>query len=104
MIVIANVFPKLQTVKDLFKKLSRKGRFRTSLNRQYVNGCETLLKLEWVNFYHIFGSLWKKMTWKIYSLLKFVILEVFVNTLTADYKYPVRDCENLHLPIQMQLS
>ena len=32
------------------------------------------------------------------------ILEVFVNILTADYKYPVQDCENLPLPIQMQLS
>ena len=32
------------------------------------------------------------------------ILEVFVNILTADYKYPVQDCENLPRPIQMQLS
>ena len=32
------------------------------------------------------------------------ILVVFVNRLTADGKYPVRDCENLQLPIQIQLS
>ena len=32
------------------------------------------------------------------------ILEVFFNTLTADDKYPVRDCWNLLLPIQRQLS
>ena len=32
------------------------------------------------------------------------ILGVFVNTLTADDKYTVRDCENVNLPIQMQLS
>ena len=32
------------------------------------------------------------------------ILEVFVNTLTADDKYSVQDCENLQLLIQMQLS
>ena len=31
-------------------------------------------------------------------------LRVFVNTLTADDKYPVRDCENLPLQIEMQLS
>ena len=30
------------------------------------------------------------------------ILMVFVNRLTADGKYPVQDCENLQLPIQMQ--
>ena len=32
------------------------------------------------------------------------ILEMFVNTLTGDGKYPVQGCENLQLPIQMQLS
>ena len=32
------------------------------------------------------------------------ILGVFVNTFIADAKYPVRDCENLLLPIRMQLS
>ena len=32
------------------------------------------------------------------------ILGVLVHTLTADGKYPVPDCENLQLPIQMQLS
>ena len=32
------------------------------------------------------------------------ILGVFVNTLTGDAKYSVQDCENLQLPIQMQLS
>ena len=32
------------------------------------------------------------------------ILVVFVYTLTSDGKYPVQGCENLQLPIQMQLS
>ena len=32
------------------------------------------------------------------------ILGIFVNTLTADGKYPVPGSENLQLPIQMQLS
>ena len=32
------------------------------------------------------------------------ILGIFVNTLTADGKSPVPGCENLQLPIQMQLS
>ena len=44
------------------------------------------------------------MSWKISPLLKFEILGVFVKTLTADDKYPNRDCENLELGIQMQLS
>ena len=32
------------------------------------------------------------------------VLVVFVKRLTADGKYPVQDCENLQLPIQMVLS
>ena len=32
------------------------------------------------------------------------ILGLFVNTLTANEKYPVQDCENFLLPIQMQLT
>ena len=32
------------------------------------------------------------------------ILGVLVNTLTANGKYLVQGCENLRLPIQMQLS
>ena len=44
------------------------------------------------------------MMWETFSLLKFEILGVFVNTWTADYKYKVPHSENLQLPIQMQLS
>ena len=39
---------------------------------------------------------------KISPLVLSEILEVFVNILTADDKYPVQDCEKLRLPIQMQ--
>ena len=44
------------------------------------------------------------MICKIAPWLKLEIIEVFVNTLTADYKYPVPDYENLQFLIQMQLS
>ena len=33
----------------------------------------------------------------------FEIIGLFDNTWTADYKYPVLDCENLPFPIQIQL-
>ena len=32
------------------------------------------------------------------------ISAVFVNTLSTDGMFPVQDCENLELPIQMELS
>ena len=41
---------------------------------------------------------------KISPLLNFQVLGVFANSLTADDKYPFRDCENLQFPVQMQLS
>ena len=44
------------------------------------------------------------MIWKIYPILKFESLVVFVNTLTADDKCPVPDCQNLPFPIQTQFS
>ena len=44
------------------------------------------------------------MICKISPLFQFEILSVFVNTLTADDKYPVRDCENFQFTIKMQIS
>ena len=54
MIVIANVLPKLQTVKDLVKKLSRKLRFRTFFGSQDVKGSQTLVKSAPEQFYDFF--------------------------------------------------
>ena len=38
MIVIATLFRKLQTVKDLFRPLSKKHRFKTPFDIQHVKG------------------------------------------------------------------
>ena len=45
MIVIANVFPKLQTVKILVRPLSKKRRFRTRFDSQHVKRPKYLLNL-----------------------------------------------------------
>ena len=104
MIVIANVFQKWQTVEDVVKPLSIKRRFRTSFDSQRVNGCQPLVKSAWEYFCHIFWSLWREMSCKVSPLWKLEILGVFVNTMTADEKYPVRDCENLQFPTQTKSS
>ena len=44
------------------------------------------------------------MICKISPLVRFDILGVFADTLTADDKYAVRDCEKLPFPSQRQLS
>ena len=67
-IVIANVFPKLQSVKNLVRELFKKHHFRTSFESQYVKRSHTLGKLTWEEFYHFFSSLWAEMIWKRSSL------------------------------------
>ena len=44
MMVIANVFPKLQTVKNFVRLLRKKRRFRTSFDSQHVKVSKTLAK------------------------------------------------------------
>ena len=103
-IVIANVCPKLATVQVLVTPLTIQRRLKTSFDSQDVKQFQRLVKSSWEHFYHIFSSLWGEMTWKISTLPKFDIIGFFANTWTADYKYPVPDCENLPFPIQIQLS
>ena len=43
-IVIANVFPKLQTVKDLVRPFAKKRRVITSLDSQHAKGSQILVK------------------------------------------------------------
>ena len=103
-IVIAHVFPKLATVQGLVTPLTIQRRLKTSFYSQHVKRFQTLIKSSWEHFYHTFWSLWGEIIWKISTWLKFHIIGLFANTWTADYKYPVPDCENLPFPIQLQLS
>ena len=104
MIVIANVFPKLQTVKRSVRKLSQEHRFRTGFGSQYAKDSQMLPQIPWERFDHLFLSQSVKLIWKMSPLVLGEILEVFVNTLTAYRKNHVQGCENLQLPIQMQFS
>ena len=58
---IANLFPKLQTVKYLVRPLYKKQRFRTNFDSPHVKGFQTLLKSAWEHFNHIFPSLWENL-------------------------------------------
>ena len=102
-IVIANVFPKLTTVQGLVTPLTIQRRLKTSFDSQHVKHFQTLVKSCLEHFYHIFSSPWGEMNWKISPWLKFEIIGFFFNTWTANYKYPVPDCENLPFPLQIQL-
>ena len=103
MIVVANVFPKLQTVKILVRPLSKKHRFRPPFISQYVKASQILAKSPWEHFNHVFSSFSTKLIWKMYPLLLGEIFGLFVNILTADDKYSVKIAINLQLPFQIQL-
>ena len=54
MIFKATLFPKLQTVKDLFRPLSKKHRLRTPFDNPHDKGSQTFAKEAWDHFSHIF--------------------------------------------------
>ena len=103
-IVLAHLFPKLVTVQGSVTPLTIQRRLKLSFDSQHVKRIQTLVISSWEHFCQIFSSLWGEMIWKISPWFKFEIIVFFANTWTGDYKYPVRDCENLPFPIQIQLS
>ena len=103
MIVIANVFRKLQTVKNLVRTLSKERCCRTHFDSQHVKASQILPKYPWERFYHVFSAFSRKVIWKMSPLVLGEILGESFNTLAADGKYFVQYCVNLPLPIQMQL-
>ena len=103
-ILIADVFQKLCTPKNVVTQMSKKSCFRGHLNKEHGKPAQTLLKSKRQHLYHIYSSLWRWLSWKKPLLVKCKILRQFVNTLTADDKYSLLNRDNLTQPIQMQLS
>ena len=79
--------------------MSKRSCVRTTYSKQRFNGFQTLLKSARHYYYFIFPWIWEILIWKKSLLVWFVILRLFVNTLTADNKY----CRcNLHNLTQIQ--
>ena len=104
MILIAEVFPKLRTPKNMVTSMPKKSRFKGSLGKQHGKRAQTFLKFPWQQVYHIYWSLWRQLTFKKSLLVTCKIWRLFVNTLSADGKYSLFNRDNLMLPIQMQVS
>ena len=60
----AEVFPKLQTPKNMVTSMSKKSRFNGSFRKQYGKRAQTLFKLAWQYLYRIYWSLWRQLTCK----------------------------------------
>ena len=103
MLVIANVFPQLQTVKNFLKAFCIKCCFGKYFDSQHVKVCPILGKCPWEHFCQVFPSFWGKLIWKISPLVVGEFFWRFVNTLSANGRYHVQDWENFSLRIQMKL-
>ena len=104
MTLIAEVFPKWRTPKNLIKSMSKNSRFKGSFGKQHGKRPQTLLKFAWQYLYHIYWSLWRQLSHKKSLLVICKISTLFPNTLSADGKYSLLNRDNLTQPIQMQLS
>ena len=97
MILIAEVFPKLRTPKNMVTSMPKKSRFKGSFGKQHGKRAQTLFKFASQHLYIIYCC--KK------SLLVICkISRLFPNTLSTDGKYSLLNRDNLTQPIQMQLS
>ena len=104
MTLIAEVFPKLRTPKNMVTSMSKKSRFKGSFGKQHGKGAQTLLKFAWEYLYHIYWSFWRQLTCKKSLSVICKISRLFLNTLSADRKYFLFNRDNLKQPIQIQVS
>ena len=101
--LIAYVLMNLRAPKCVVRQMSKKFRFSRPYDKQHGKRSQTLLKCAPQHLYQSFKSMWKKFSWKKALLVICKILGVFVNTLIADGKYSLLNCEELRQRIQKQL-
>ena len=99
MSLMADIFRKLQSAKNVVRKMSKKPRLRTPFDNQHAKGSRKLTKSAQKHFYHTFSWLWGSRVRKCLSVI-FEILGLFANTLTAYDKYSFRNSENSQQQIQ----
>ena len=68
MMVIAKVYPKLQSVKNFLTPLCKKCRFGPRLDSRHVKVSGIHAKYPWECFYHVFSSILGKLFWKMSPL------------------------------------
>ena len=103
MTLIADVFPKLPTQKNLVRSMPKNSSFKGSFGKQHGKRAQTLLKFAWQHLYHIYWLLWRQLTCKNSLLVTCKISRLFPNTLSVDGKYSLFNRDNLRQRIWMQL-
>ena len=103
MTLIANLFRKWRTLKNLVRSMSKKSFFQGSFIKQHSKCAQTFLKCQGQLFYHIYWSLLRQLSHKKSLLLICKIWRLFINTLSADGEYYLFNRDNLTEPIHMQV-
>ena len=101
--ILANLFPKLYIPIELITETSKRSCFRTPFSKQRLNGFQTLLESAGHYYYLIFSWISEILNSKKSLLVWFVILRLFVKSLTADNKYSRCNLDTL-TQIQTPLS
>ena len=104
MTLVADVFPKLRTQKNLVRSMPKKSRFKVSFKKQHRQCAWAFLKCEVELLYNIYLSRLRQLSYKKSLLVICKISRLFINTLSADGKYSLLNRDNLTQPIQMQVS
>ena len=104
MILIANVFRKLLTPKNVIRSMSKKSRLRRSFKKQHKKRCTNIVEI-WAaaSLPYLLINM-KVIIYKKSLLVIWKIFRLFSNTLSAHGKYSLVNKDNLTRLIQMQLS
>ena len=104
MTLIADVFQKLRTSKNMVRSMRKKSHFRGSVEKQHGKCSQILFKFEGHLLYHIYYSLRSQLSHKKSLLAIAKISKLFPNTLSSNGKYSLLDRDNLMQRVQMELS
>ena len=100
---IADIFPKLQTPKNVVKIISKKSPFRGSFHKQHSKTTKHCWTLNGATFTIYIDHCENNWVGK-YLIVISKFLRLFLNTLTADGRYSLLNRDNLRKPIKLPLS
>ena len=85
--LIAQIFSKLFTPKNVLSWMPNSSCFRAPFKNERVHGFQTVMKPAGEHFYSNFPLFQDKLSWKISFWIRSKMLVLFLNTFTADHMY-----------------
>ena len=104
MTLIAYLFLRLRSAKNVVRYMSKKSRFRLPFQKEHGKRVSTLSKFERQNLNHIYWSTRRQFSCKKSLLGIWKSLRLFVNTMRSVDKCSLPNTDNLMQHIHIQLS